>query len=145
MTHPTSSTEWSVHSNAKTYDSESAFRDHDDILWTETHVKIRLGDTVYLYGAAPRSAITHECVVLERGLPFERAAEYRRYWRGEDPVTERRGRTWMRFSLVHTFTPGERARLSIAHLKVAGLKAAPQGRIHLPPGVAALVRDVRGE
>jgi hypothetical protein len=145
VTNTPPSSEWLIPSTDRTYDADSAFRDHDEILWTETQNHILVGDTVFIYGSAPKSHITHECTVTDRGLPYELAAQYSEYWRGKNDLRDRVGATWMKLALVHTFTAEERDQLSLDALKSAGLKAAPQGRRHVPPGVLALIRDIRGE
>ena len=62
--------EWLVPANPKYYDIEHAFEDRDEIDWKQGK-GIRTGDTVYLYAAAPVSAILYKCRVTETDIPFE--------------------------------------------------------------------------
>lgn len=62
--------EWLVPANPKYYGIEHAFEDRDEIDWKQGK-GIRTGDTVYLYAAAPVSAILYKCQVTETDIPFE--------------------------------------------------------------------------
>lgn len=61
--------DWLVPANPKYYDVERAFGESDEILWKQG-AGIRKGDTVYLYVAAPVSAIRYRCKVTETDLPY---------------------------------------------------------------------------
>ena len=61
--------EWIVPANPKYYDIVHAFDDQDEIDWKQG-AGIRTGDTVYMYVAAPVSAILYKCVVTETDIPF---------------------------------------------------------------------------
>ncbi|MDO4633992.1 MAG: MmcQ/YjbR family DNA-binding protein [Eubacteriales bacterium] len=61
---------WIVPANLKYYDIEKAIADGDgEFLWKQSN-SIHVGDTVYLYVAAPVSAIRYECKVLEADIPY---------------------------------------------------------------------------
>lgn len=60
---------WLVPVNPKYYDIEKAFSDSDEIIWKQSS-NIAAGDTVYLYIAAPVSAIAYACRVLEADIPY---------------------------------------------------------------------------
>ena len=62
--------EWIVPANPKYYDVVRIFDDTDTIHWKQSG-NIRKGDTVYLYVAAPYSAILFGCEVLETDIPYE--------------------------------------------------------------------------
>lgn len=64
--------EWLVPANPKYYDIEHAFDDADTILWKQG-AGIKKGDTVFLYVAAPVSAILYKCRVTETDIPYEYA------------------------------------------------------------------------
>ncbi len=64
--------EWIVPANPKYYDVEAAFADSDLVDWKQGS-GIRAGDTVYMYVAAPVSAILYKCRVAETDIPFEYA------------------------------------------------------------------------
>ena len=61
--------EWIVPANPKYYDIEAAFAGADEINWKQG-AGIRTDDTVYMYVAAPVSAILYRCVVTETDIPF---------------------------------------------------------------------------
>ncbi len=61
--------EWLVPANPKYYDVEAAFAGSDEINWKQG-AGIRKGDTVYLYVAAPVSAILYRCEVTETDIPY---------------------------------------------------------------------------
>ena len=61
--------EWVVPANPKYYDIEHAFDSEDEIDWKQGR-GIQTGDTVYLYVAAPVSAILFRCLVTETDIPY---------------------------------------------------------------------------
>ena len=61
--------EWLIPANPKYYDIEAAFAGSDEINWKQG-AGIRTGDTVYIYMAAPVSAILYRCAVTETDIPF---------------------------------------------------------------------------
>ena len=61
--------EWLVPANPKYYDVEAAFAGAEEINWKQG-AGIRSGDIVYLYVAAPVSAILYRCRVTETDIPF---------------------------------------------------------------------------
>ena len=62
--------EWIIPANPKYYDIIHAFDETDVIDWKQGS-GIKTGDTVYMYVAAPVSAILYKCQVLETGIPFD--------------------------------------------------------------------------
>ena len=62
--------DWIIPANPKYYDIEHAFDNTDEIDWKQGR-GIRVGDTVYMYVAAPVSAILYKCKVLETDIPYE--------------------------------------------------------------------------
>lgn len=61
--------EWIVPANPRYYDILHAFDSGDEISWKQGR-GIRTGDTVYIYAAAPVSAILYRCRVTSTGIPF---------------------------------------------------------------------------
>ena len=61
--------EWIIPANPKYYDIEQAFENADEIEWKQG-AGIKKGDTVYIYVAAPVSAILYKCRVTETDIPF---------------------------------------------------------------------------
>ena len=64
--------EWIIPANLKYYDIEHAFDDADEIDWKQG-AGIKKGDTVFLYVAAPVSAILYQCKVTETDIPWQYA------------------------------------------------------------------------
>ncbi len=65
---------WIIPANPKYYDIIHAF-DHTDVINWKQGAGIKEGDTVFLYVAAPFSAIFYQCEVLETDIPYEFADE----------------------------------------------------------------------
>lgn len=63
------SKEWIIPANPKYYDIEHAFDGRDEIDWKQGS-GIKKGDTVFLYAAAPVSAILYKCSVTETDIPY---------------------------------------------------------------------------
>ena len=61
--------EWIVPANPKYYDVIGAFEASQEIDWKQGS-GIRTGDTVFLYVAAPVSAILYRCLVTQTDIPF---------------------------------------------------------------------------
>lgn len=62
--------EWIIPANPKFYDVEAAFAKDKIITWKQGAGIIK-GDTVYMYVAAPVSAILYKCRVLETDIPYD--------------------------------------------------------------------------
>lgn len=62
--------EWMIPANPKFYDIEHAFDDADEVDWKQGK-GIKKGDTVYLYVAAPVSAVLYKCKVTETDISYE--------------------------------------------------------------------------
>ena len=62
--------EWIIPANPKYYDIEEAFEKSDEIEWKQG-AGIKEGDTVFIYVAAPVSAILYKCAVTKTDIPFE--------------------------------------------------------------------------
>lgn len=62
--------EWLVSANPKYYDINHAFDGVKEIDWKQGR-GIKVGDTVFLYAAAPISAILYQCKVTKTDIPFD--------------------------------------------------------------------------
>lgn len=60
---------WIVPDNPRYYDLERALLESDSILWKQSS-RVLVGETVYLYVAAPVSAIRYRCQAVEVGIPY---------------------------------------------------------------------------
>lgn len=61
--------EWIVPANPKFFDVQKAFSENDEILWKQSS-HIAVGDIVYLYVAAPVSAILYRCEATKVDIPY---------------------------------------------------------------------------
>lgn len=112
--------EWLVPANPKYYDVEKAFSESDVILWKQSS-NILVGDIVYLYVAAPVSAVMYKCEAVEVDIPYRYSDENLRI------------RRTMRIRLLHRFREGE---LSFNKLKEHGVYA-----VRGPRGVPQSLHD----
>ena len=62
--------EWIIPANPKFYDVEDAF-DHAEIIDWKQSSSVKVGDTVFMYVAAPVSAILYKCKVVEVDIPYD--------------------------------------------------------------------------
>ena len=62
--------EWIIPANPKYYDIEHAFDNEKVIDWKQSS-SVKVGDTVYMYVAAPVSAILYKCKVTEVDIPYD--------------------------------------------------------------------------
>ena len=62
--------EWIVPANPIYYDVINCFNDTDEIIWKQSS-DIHVGDTIYLYVAAPYSKIMYKCKATKVNIPYE--------------------------------------------------------------------------
>ena len=62
--------EWIIPANPKYYDIEIAFDNAEIIDWKQSS-SVKVGDTVFMYVAAPVSAILYKCKVVEVDIPYD--------------------------------------------------------------------------
>lgn len=67
--------EWIIPANPKYFDIVHAF-DHTDTINWKQGAGIKKGDTVFMYVAAPVSAILYKCRVLETDIPYAHKNKY---------------------------------------------------------------------
>lgn len=72
---PRAPKEWLVPANPAYFDVDAAFAASDVITWKQSS-SVRPGDTVFLYMAAPVSAVCWQCRVLETDLPCDYQDEH---------------------------------------------------------------------
>ena len=61
--------EWIIPANPKFYDIEQAFDNAEIIDWKQSS-SIKVGDTIFMYVAAPVSAILYKCKAVEVNIPY---------------------------------------------------------------------------
>lgn len=62
--------EWLIPANPKYFDLEEAFAQSDTISWKQSS-NISAGDIIYIYMAAPVSAILYKCEAVEVDIPYD--------------------------------------------------------------------------
>lgn len=67
---PGKPTHWIIPANPKYFNLEEAFAKNDTILWKQSNT-VQVGDLVYLYVAAPVSAVRYKCKVLQVNIPYQ--------------------------------------------------------------------------
>lgn len=103
--------EWLIPASPSMYDVEQDFRRDGTILWKQT-ANFKDGDTVYMYMAAPVSAIMYKCVVIQAAIPY-------RYDNGNYHI-----RKAMKLKLVHRFAEGEMTLTKMKELGAAAVRGA---------------------
>lgn len=61
---------WLIPANPKYFDIMHAFDNKEQIIWKQS-TNVHTGDTVFLYVAAPISAIAFKCQVIETNIPYQ--------------------------------------------------------------------------
>lgn len=119
---------WMIPSNPKIYDVDAGFAGGATIDWHQ-HNDIREGDEVFIYSAAPNSAIMYRCRVEAANLPYDGMfRESRGYERS------------MRISLVEKYPPD---RFPLSFLKANGGSVVRSARSMPPQLYEAILRDLR--
>ena len=62
--------EWLIPANPKFFDIEHAFDNEEIIDWKQSS-SIKVGDTIFIYVAAPVSAILYKCKAMEVDIPYD--------------------------------------------------------------------------
>lgn len=62
--------EWLIPANPKYYDIINCFNDTDTTMWKQSS-NINVGDIIYMYVAAPYSAILYKCEAVEVNIPYD--------------------------------------------------------------------------
>lgn len=119
---------WVVPANPAYFDLEGAFSAHEIIRWKQSS-KICKGDLVYLYVAAPVSAIRYQCRAVEVGIPCRQDA-------GKVSV-----RQVMELQLLHRFAPGQ---LGLDTLRQFGLSTV-SGPRHVPHSLHRAILTLCGQ
>lgn len=107
---------WLIPANPVYYDVEAAFARTEVILWKQS-TTVRPGDVVYMYLAAPVSAIVFKCAVVEANIPYEYEDSHVRMHRA------------MRLRLLRRYA---RTAFPLAVLQTCGVGAV-RGPRHVPP------------
>ena len=65
---------WLIPANPKYYDLPNAFSKENEIIWKQSN-NIAAGDIVYMYAAAPYSAVLYKCEATKTDIPFDHVDE----------------------------------------------------------------------
>ena len=103
--------EWLVPASPAMYDVERDFRRDGTILWKQTSDVIA-GDTVYMYMAAPLSAIMYRCEAVEVNIPYT-------YDNGSYRIKKA-----MKLRLTHRLSPEDMPLSEMRELGVSAVRGA---------------------
>lgn len=120
---------WLIPYNKKFYDLKACYDKIGEVYWTQ-HFHFRAGDTGYIYGAAPESAIRFSFKVKEADLPYDPIMDQDSEFVRGDGSTNSETKDKL---FAHMILTGETTnkRLSLANLLDRGLKGAPMGAVNL--------------
>ena len=123
------STIWLIPYNKKYYDLDGCYEKFGEVYWT-MHCKFNPGDTGYIYGSSPESAIRFSFKIEDSYL------EYQPYMDQDNEFVKYVGETNEEqkdklFAHMRLTGKTHNRRLSLANLLERGLKAAPMGALKL--------------
>ena len=115
--------------NKKYFDLKGCYDKFGEVYWTQ-HCRFKVGDTGYIYGSAPESAIRFSFKVVEADMPYDPIMDR------ENEFVMSNGASNFRKSntfFAHMILTGETTnrRLSLANLLERGLKSAPMGAMDI--------------
>ena len=120
---------WLIPYNKKYYDLKRCYDEVGEVYWTQ-HFHFKAGDTGYIYGSSPESAIRFSFRIKEADMPYApKMDQDNKYVKGNGPINEdTEGKLY-----AHMILTGETTskRLSLANLLDRGLKGAPMGAMNL--------------
>ena len=105
--------EWLIPASPAMYDVEQDFRRDGTIIWKQTANYIA-GDTVFIYMAAPVSAILYKCTAIEADIPYK-------YDNGSYHI-----RKAVKLKLLHRFTKDDMPLSAMKELGVSAVRG-PRG------------------
>ena len=120
---------WLVPYNSKFFDVDACAKKYGEIYWMQ-YVNYQVGDTGYLYSAAPESCIRYRFEVIGHDLPYSpemnREIEYNLYRQDIDEM-----KAHNRFALFRITAETHSNHLRLSNLFDQGLKMAPRGSLKL--------------
>ena len=118
---------WLIPYNKKFFDLEGCFKKYGEVYWTQFY-NFRKGDTGYIYGSSPESAIRYSFEVVDADLhhssDMDREKDY-------NLVANDSHNGHDRFALLKYTGKTNNPRLGLAHLLSHGMKIAPRGALNL--------------
>ena len=121
---------WLIPYNKKFFDLKGCYEKFGEVYWTQ-HCNFKAGDTGYIYGASPESAVRFSFKIIEADMPYDPIMDQDKEFTKVTETTNFEGRLY-----AHMIITGETTnrKLSLANLLDRGLKGAPQGATNLSKG-----------
>ena len=120
---------WLLPYRKKFFDLKRCYDKYGEVYWTQ-HARFLPGDTGFIYGSAPESAIRFSFKVLEADLPYSPVMERE----NEFAINEKlfnSSENNRRYAHLRLTGETNAKRLSLANLLDRGLKGAPMGAVCL--------------
>ena len=116
--------------NKKYFNLKGCYDKFKEVYWTQ-HCRFKAGDTGYIYGSSPESAIRFKFEVEEADMPYEPFMDQDDEFVSGD--SSKANATHQDNIYAHLILTGETTtrRLSLANLLERGLKSAPMGAMNL--------------
>ena len=120
---------WLIPYNKKFFDLKGCYDKFGEVYWTQ-HNHFKAGDTGYIYGSAPESAIRFSFKIVEADMPYEPMMDQDNEFVNSNGFTNSETNNKL---FAHMILTGETTnrRLSLANLLERGLKAAPMGAMEI--------------
>ena len=120
---------WLIPYNKKFFDLKACYDKVGEVYWTQ-HFHFQAGDTGYIYGAAPESAIRFSFKVKEADMPYNPIMDQdNEFVRGNGSFNSDAKDKLFAYLILTGETNNRR--LSLANLLDRGLKSAPMGAMNL--------------
>lgn len=121
------STTWMISANSKMYHHADSFAARGYIDWRKS-ANYSKDDIVYIYCTKPDMKIMFKTKVVQVDISFSDITDDEEYWINVDEYKKSQSGKYVRLQLIDRLDTEE---LSLEQLKKHGLKAAPQGPIHI--------------
>ena len=120
---------WLIPYNKKYFNLKGCYDKFKEVYWTQ-HFHFKAGDTGYIYGASPESAIRFKFEVKEADMPYNPSMDDDNEFVREGGQTNSDNTNKL---FAHLLLTGEtnNKRLSLANLIDRGLKGAPMGAMNI--------------
>ena len=120
---------WLIPYNKKLFDLKACYDKYGEVYWTQ-HFRFQAGDTGYIYGSSPESAIRFRFKVKEADLHYDPKMDQDNEFVKSGDMTNSSTSNKL---YAHMILTGETTskRLSLANLLDRGLKGAPMGAMNL--------------
>lgn len=120
---------WLIPYNKKFFDLKGCYDKFGEVYWTQ-HCRFQAGDTGYIYGSAPESAIRFSFRIKEADMPYAPLMDQDNEFVKSDGPTNSDANNKL---FAHMILTGETTSklLSLANLLDRGLKSAPMGALNL--------------